>query len=55
MINISGKIYIKVALSIAIGAIGTSLVTSVLLYFNAVNSEQSKAEALIEQDRGDNS
>ena len=49
MINISGKIYIKVALSIAIGAIGTSLVTSVLLYFSAVNSEQSKAEALIEQ------
>ena len=49
MIKITGKIYIKVALAIVIGAIGTSLVTSVFLYFNAVSSEQSKAQALIEQ------
>lgn len=49
MINFSGKIYIKVARAIAIGAIGTSLITSVILYFNAISSEQSKAEALIEQ------
>ncbi|WP_158768169.1 sensor domain-containing diguanylate cyclase [Paraglaciecola sp. L1A13] len=49
MKSISGKIYIKVALAIAIGAIGTSLVTSVLLYVNAVSSEQNKAQALIEQ------
>ena len=49
MISFSGKIYIKVARAIAIGAIGTSLITSVILYFNAISSEQSKAEALIEQ------